>query len=77
MEYNSQVSVIPIVFLKHGLPSEISELLASRTNMALAKNTKGNYETVKVNIQRCEVELDCDLDFPLTNISFHCLSFVH
>ena len=38
--------------------------MAARTNMALANNTKSNYNTVKNNIHRCEVELGCNLDFP-------------
>ena len=50
--------------MKHGLPENISSQLASRTNMALANNTKSNYNTVKNNIQRCEAELECNLDFP-------------
>ena len=65
-KYNTQGSVMAEVFSKHGLPGEMSELLASRTNMALANNTKSNYETVKRNMQRCETELDCNLDFPWT-----------
>ena len=34
--------------------------------MALADNTTSYYKTVKRNIQRCEVELDCNLYFPWT-----------
>ena len=34
--------------------------------MALANNTKSNYNTVKNNIRRCEEELNCSLDFPWT-----------
>ena len=34
--------------------------------MALANNTKSNYNTVKNNIHRCETELNCNLDFPWT-----------
>ena len=32
--------------------------------MALAKNTKSTYATVKKNIERCERELNCNLALP-------------
>jgi hypothetical protein len=38
--------------------------MANRANMALAMNTKSNYQTVKNNILRCEEAMDCDLSFP-------------
>ena len=63
-KYNTQGNVKSAVFLRHGLPEEIYELLASRANMALAQNTKSSYDTVKRNIHRCELELDCNMDFP-------------
>ena len=63
-KYNSHGSVKPTIFRRHGLPEEMSELLASRANMALAQNTKSNYDTVKRNIERCEQELDCNLELP-------------
>ena len=50
----------------HGLSENISSQLAARTNMALANNTKSNYNTVKNNIKRCESALNCDLGFPWT-----------
>ena len=34
--------------------------------MALSNNTKSSYNTVKRNIERCEIKLDCNLDFPWT-----------
>ena len=54
------------IFVRHGLSENISSQLAARTNMALANNTKSNYNTVKNNIRRCELALDCDLKFPWT-----------
>ena len=65
-KYNCTGSVLNEVFMKHGLPENISSKLAKRTNMALANNTKSNYNTVKNNIHRCEAELNCNLDFPWT-----------
>ena len=65
-KYNGTGSVLSDVFIKHGLPENISSKLAMRTNMALANNTKSNYNTVKNNIHRCELELNCNLDFPWT-----------
>ena len=63
-KYNSSGNVLADIFIRHGLPESISSQLASRTNMALANNTKSNYNTVKNNIQRCEIELHFNLDFP-------------
>ena len=63
-KYNTKGSVLANVFIRHGLTEDMSSLLAARSNMALAENTKSNYDTVKRNIQRCEVELECSLDFP-------------
>ena len=48
-KYNSKGSVLADIFTKHGLPQDIAFQLASRTNMALANNTKSNYNTVKMN----------------------------
>ena len=38
--------------------------MAETTNMALAKNTKSNYQTVKNNIERCSTAMGKDLSFP-------------
>ena len=65
-KYNSSGGVLADVFIRHGLPENISSQLAARTNMALANNTKSNYNTVKNNIKRCEAALNCDLNFPWT-----------
>ena len=65
-KYNNTGSVSVEVFNRHGLPLEISQLLAQRANIALANSTKGCYETVKRNIVRCQNELECNLDFPWT-----------
>ena len=45
-KYDSQGSVTIELFNKHGLPEVISKQLA------LAYNTKSNYETIKRNIKR-------------------------
>ena len=60
-KYNSTGGVTTDIFVRHGLSESISSELASRTNMALANNTKSNYNTVKNNKRRCELALDCDL----------------
>ena len=65
-KYNSTGGVPTDIFVRHGLSENISSQLAARTNMALANNTKSNYNTVKNNIRRCELALDCDLKFPWT-----------
>ena len=39
-KYNSSGGVLADVFVRHGLPENISSQLAARTNMALANNTK-------------------------------------
>ena len=65
-KYNSSGGVLADIFVRHGLPENISSQLAARTNMALANNTKSNYNTVKNNIKRCESALNCDLQFPWT-----------
>ena len=62
-KYNSSGGVLTDIFVRHGLSENISSQLAARTNMALANNTKSNYNTVKNNIRRCELALDCDLKF--------------
>ena len=38
--------------------------LTKRARMALANNTKSNYQSVKNNIKRCEETMSCDLSFP-------------
>ena len=65
-KYSTQGSVNAEVFNRHSLPEGISRLLAQRTNMALTNNTKSTYDTVKRNIMRCEIELECNLEFPWT-----------
>ena len=65
-KYNSSGGVLADIFVRHGLSENISSQLAARTNMALANNTKSNYNTVKNNIKICELALDCDLKFPWT-----------
>ena len=50
--------------MKHNVPESMAGIMAERSNMALSKNTKSNYQTVKNNIDRCEEAMDCDLSFP-------------
>ena len=47
-KYNSTGGVSTDIFVRHGLSENISSKLAARTNMALANNTKSNYNTVKI-----------------------------
>ena len=65
-KYNSTGGGPTDIFVRHGLSENISSELAARTNMALANNTKSNYNTVKNNIKRCEIAMNCDLKFPWT-----------
>ena len=38
--------------------------MAGDANMALANNTKSNYNTVKNNISRCEIAMETNMSFP-------------
>ena len=63
-KYNRHGPVKPGIFLKHGIPEDYAEKMAERVNMAHSKNTKSNYMTVKNNIERCEIDMECELSFP-------------
>ena len=42
----------------------MAQRIADNANMALANNTKSNYNTVKNNIVRCEIAMETKLSFP-------------
>ena len=63
-KYNKIGAIQKSVFLKHDLPDNMATWMAETANMALAQNTKSNYQTVKNNIQRCSDLMGKDLSFP-------------
>ena len=63
-KYNCNGAIKPSVFTNHNIPEGLAEKMAERTNMALAFNTKSNYQTVKNNIAKCAELMSYDLSFP-------------
>ena len=63
-KYNTVGAIRMEVFTRYNLDETITIKMAETANMALSKNTKSNYQTVKKNIVRCAEMMDCDLSFP-------------
>ena len=63
-KYNKAGAIKKTLFEAHDIPEGMASLMAETANMALAQNTKSNYETVKNNIERCSAALQKDMSFP-------------
>ena len=63
-KYNTRDAIKSSIFTAHNIPQEMAYQMADDSNMALSQNTKSNYETVKNNIEICEIVLNVDLCFP-------------
>ena len=63
-KYNKTGAIKKSFFLHHEIPDDMASWMAETANMALSKNTKSNYQTVKNNIERCSKAMDKDLSFP-------------
>ena len=63
-KYSSQGAITAATFMQFNIPHELAIKMAGDANMALANNTKSNYNTVKNNISRCEIAMETDMSFP-------------
>ena len=68
-KYNQRGMFGTKAFKDLDLPKEISDILLSTANMAIAEETKRKYYTALNNVEKCEKELNEHLNFPWNNRS--------
>ena len=76
-KYNNKGAITADTFMQFNIPHDLAIKMAEDANMALADNTKSNYNTVKNTIVLCEIAMEVDLTFPWdTSKVLNCLAYL-